>query len=121
VETNNPFTEQVRLLAPQPQDIASLYRKEFEGMTYEPVGLEQLRETLQHLIREVHAAMTDADRRFLLALKQGTEDWRNFPLPEVVRLPAVQWKMLNLARMDPVKRRQAAVKLEKVLLNKDWR
>jgi len=109
---NRPMAE---LLAPQPQDIAPLYRKEFEGMTYEPVGLEQLRETLPHLVREIHAAMTDANRHFLLALKQGTEDWRNFPLPEAARLPAVQWKMLNLARMNPVKRRQAAAKLEKVL------
>jgi hypothetical protein len=33
----------------------------------------------------------------------------------VARLPAVQWKMFNLARMNPVKRRQAAAKLEKVL------
>ncbi len=109
---NRPMVE---LLAPQPQDIAPLYRKEFEGMTYEPVVLEQLRETLPHLVREVHASMTDADRRFLLALKQGTEDWQNFTLPEAARLPAVQWKMLNLARMNPVKRRQAAAKLEKVL------
>jgi len=109
---NRPMVE---LLAPQPQDIVPLYRKEFEGMTYEPVGLEQLRETLPHLVREVHASMTDADRHFLLALKQGTEDWQNFPLAEVARLPAVQWKMLNLARMNPAKRRQAAAKLEKVL------
>jgi predicted nucleotidyltransferase component of viral defense system len=109
---NRPMVE---LLAPQPQDIVPLYRKELEGMTYEPVGLEQLRETLPHLVREIHAAITDADRHFLLALKQGTEDWRNFPLPEAARLPAVQWKMLNLARMNPAKRRQAADKLEKAL------
>ncbi len=59
--------------------------------------------------------MTDADRRFLLALKQGTAEWQNFPLPEVERLPAIQWKMLNLARMNPSKRRQTAAKLEKIL------
>jgi len=112
ISHNRPMVE---LLAPQPQDIVPLYRKEFEGMTYEPVGLERLQETLPHLVREIHAAITDADRHFLLALKQGTEDWRDFPLPEVARLPAVQWKMFNLARMNPVKRRQAAAKLEKVL------
>ena len=68
------------LLAPQPQDMEPLYRAELEGMTYEPLSLEQLRETLPHLGRGIHAAMTDADRRFLLALKQGTQDWRNFSL-----------------------------------------
>ena len=109
---NRPMAE---LLAPQPQDMEPLYRAELEGMTYEPVSLEQLRETLPHLVRGIQAAMTDADRRFLLALKPGTQDWRNFSLPEVERLPAIQWKMLNLARMNPSKRRQAAAKLEKIL------
>jgi predicted nucleotidyltransferase component of viral defense system len=109
---NRPMVE---LLAPQPQDIVPLYRKELEGMTYEPVGLEQLRETLPRLVCEIHAAMIDTDRHFLLALKQGTEDWQNFPMPEAAQLPAIQWKMLNLARMNPVKRRQAAAKLEKAL------
>ncbi len=109
---NRPMAE---LLAPQAQDMEPLYRAELEGMTYEPVQLEQLRETLQHWIREIHAAMTDADRRFLLALKQGTQDWRDFSLPEVERLPAIQWKMFNLARMNPAKRRQATAKLKEIL------
>lgn len=84
-------------------------------MIYEPVGLERLRETLQKLVREIHDAMTDADRHFLLALKQGVQNWQDFSLPEVERLPAIQWKMLNLTRMNPSKRRQAAAKLEKAL------
>ena len=109
---NRPMVE---LLAPQVQDMAPLYRTELVGMTHEPVELEHLRNTLPLLVREVHAAMTDADRRFLLALKEGTQDWGDFILPEVERLPAIQWKMLNLARTQPSKRRQASAKLEKVL------
>jgi len=109
---NRPMAE---LLAPQAQDIEPLYRAELEGMTYEPVGLQQLRETLPLLVGKIHAAMTDSDRRFLLALKKKTQDWRDFPLPEAERLPAIQWKMINLTRMGPSKRRLAAVKLEKVL------
>lgn len=77
---NRPMAE---LLAPQAQDIEPLYRAEFEGMIYEPVGLERLQETLKQLVREIHNAVTDEDRHFLLALKQGTQDWRNFSLPEV--------------------------------------
>jgi predicted nucleotidyltransferase component of viral defense system len=109
---NRPMAE---LLAPQAQDIEPLYRAEFEGMIYEPVGLERLRETLQKLVRKIHDAMTDADRHFLLALKKGAQNWQDFSLPEVERLPAIQWKMLNLARMNPSKRQQAAAKLEKIL------
>ena len=59
--------------------------------------------------------MTDEDKRFLLSLKQGDQDWQNFALPEAMRQAAIQWKMLNLSRMQPAKRRQAAEKLENIL------
>ena len=59
--------------------------------------------------------MTDADRNFLLALKRGTPDWQTFALPEAERLPAIQWKIYNLNRMNSGKRKKAAAKLEKVL------
>jgi predicted nucleotidyltransferase component of viral defense system len=109
---NRPMAE---LLAPQAQDLGPLYRAELAGLTYEPVDIDQLRDTLPQLVREIHAAMTDADRHFLLALKQGTQNWQDFALPKVERLPAIQWKMFNLARMKPSKRRQAGDKLEKIL------
>ncbi len=109
---NRPMAE---LLAPKPQDIAPLYRTEFEGLTYEPLDFGLLRETLPHLVDNIHGALSDDDRLFLLALKQGTQDWQMFPLPDVARLPAIQWKMLNLSRMSPTKRHQATAKLEKTL------
>ena len=109
---NRPMAE---LLEPTPQDISPLFRAEFEGMTYEPVSLEQLEKTFQKMIRKIHASMTDADRNFLLALKRGTPDWQTFALPEAERLPAIQWKIYNLNRMNSGKRKKAAAKLEKVL------
>lgn len=109
---NRPMSE---LLAPISRDISPLYRKEFEGLAFEPVELEQLQEVLPRLVQTIHAALNGDDRRFLIALKLGTQDWKEFPLPEVERLPAIQWKMFNLARMSPAKRRQTTDKLEKVL------
>ena len=109
---NRPMAE---LLEPTPQDISPLFRAEFEGMTYEPVSLEQLEKTFQKMVPKIHASMTDADRNFLLALKRGTPDWQTFALPEAERLPAIQWKIYNLDRMNSGKRKKAAAKLEKVL------
>lgn len=109
---NRPMAE---LLAPQPQDIAPHYQADLAGMVSVPVDLDQLRETLPELVRVIHAAMSEKDKRFLLALKRGNQDWQDFALPEVARLPAIQWKMHNLARMQPAKRRQAADRLERVL------
>jgi predicted nucleotidyltransferase component of viral defense system len=109
---NRPMAE---LLAPQVQDIAPQYHTELAGMVAVPVELAQLRETLPELVRVIRTAMTDGDKRFLLALKRGNQNWRDFAIPEAERLPAIQWKMLNLARMQPAKRRQAADKLETIL------
>lgn len=108
---NRPMAE---LLAPKSQDISPLYRTEFEGMAYEPVDLKRLQDTLSELVIQIHKALND-DRCFLLDLKQGNADWKKFPLPEAQILPAIQWKLLNLERMAPDKRRKAARKLEKVL------
>ena len=109
---NRPMAE---LLEPIPQEIGPLYRAEFEGMTYEPVSIERLEKTLKKVVRKIHDAITDADRNFLLALKRGTPNWQTFAFPEVEHLPAIQWKILNLERMNPGKRKKAAAKLEKVL------
>ena len=103
------------LLAPQPQDIEPLYHRELEDMTAEPVSLKQLQDTLGRLVGEIHSRLTDADKHFLLALKKGTADWHDFPLPETERLPAVQWKLLNIQRMSKAKHAAAIAKLEKVL------
>jgi predicted nucleotidyltransferase component of viral defense system len=111
---NRPMAE---LLAPTYQDIAPLYRTEFEGMAFEPVGLEQLQDTLPKLVTQIHKALNDDDRHFLLDLKEGNADWKKFPLPEVQSLPAIQWKLSNLERMTMDKRRTAARKLEKVLFS----
>ena len=109
---NRPMAE---LLEPTPQEIGPLYRAEFEDMTYEPISLERLQKTLKKMVCKIHDAITDADRNFLLALKQGSPNWQSFALPEAERLPAIQWKIMNLERMNPGKRKKAAAKLEKVL------
>ncbi|MCG8633284.1 MAG: nucleotidyl transferase AbiEii/AbiGii toxin family protein [Desulfobacterales bacterium] len=109
---NRPMAE---LLAPKSQDISPLYKTEFEGMAYEPVNLERLQNTLPELVIQIHKALNNDDRRFLLDLKQGNADWEKFPLPHAQVLPAIQWKLLNFERMAPRKRLKATHKLENVL------
>ncbi len=109
---NRPMAE---LLSPNPTDIEPLYHTEFEGMTYEPISIQDLRLTFEQLVREIHGALTDTDRHFLVSFKNGEADWSSFPIPEAERLPAIQWKKLNLNRMEREKRQKSITKLEKVL------
>ena len=103
------------LIAPTRKDIEAIYKGEFSGMAFEPIELELLYAAREELIETVHRMFTEQDRQFLLAVKRGDADWSKFPIPDVQRLPAVQWKMHNLSRMEPAKRQKALKALERAL------
>lgn len=84
-------------------------------MVVEPVTLEALSATREELITTVHRMLTDEDRQFLLAVKRGDADWGKFPIPGAQQLPAIQWKLHNLSRMEPAKRQKALKALERAL------
>ncbi|MBD3641115.1 MAG: hypothetical protein HUJ18_09000 [Marinobacter sp.] len=52
---------------------------------------------------------------FLLSFKSGRPNWELFPLQGVQELPAVRWKLQNIARMPEGKHSEAIKKLESVL------
>lgn len=109
---NRPMAE---LLNPRMQDIEPSYRREFEGMVLEPVSLDALIETRSRLVQTLCNMLTESDKRFLLAVKRGDADWSQFVFPEAVRMPAIQWKLHNLARMTEKKRCEASEELEAIL------
>jgi hypothetical protein len=76
-----------------------------------------LEATLPRLIEAIHANLTDDDRAFLLAFKEGRADWDYLVLPHIKQLPSVRWKLLNLEKMGKSKRIEAIGNLEAVL----WR
>lgn len=103
------------LLAPTRKDIEAVYKGEFSGMAVEPIELELLYAAREELIATVHRMLTEQDRQFLLAVKRGDADWSKFPIPDAQRLPAIQWKLHNLSRMEPAKRKKALKALERAL------
>lgn len=109
---NRPIVE---LLNPIMQDIEPAYEAEFSGMAVEPVNLDGLLETRERMVATLNAALTDNDKRFLLAVKKGEADWANFAYPAAVDLPGIRWKLHNLERMAKKKRLEAAEKLEAFL------
>lgn len=103
------------LLTPNRKDIEAIYHAEFVGMTLEEVSIESLLETREAMIANIHRLLTEQDKQFLLAVKRGDADWHEFSLPEVERLPAIQWKLHNLSQMKADRRRGALAALEHAL------
>lgn len=108
------------LLSPARKDISTTYEGEFQEMAREQITLNELLETREQLVGEIRRSFTDHDRQFLLSVKGRNPDWSLLGLPGVKDLPAVQWKMLNLDRMDADRHQAALGKLETVLKTSDW-
>jgi Nucleotidyl transferase AbiEii toxin, Type IV TA system len=112
VSHNRPMAE---VLAPTRQDITQEFERVFVGMTENPVTLEELLQAREDLIAELVGKMPDEHREFLASFKRGKPEWELLGLPHIEQLPAVQWKIQNLAAMDPEKRQQLIENLLKAL------
>lgn len=112
-----PITE---LLAPNwdISRIATLYTQEFSGMTQQEISLEDLLSVTTLLPQALKSHLTDRDRQFLLSYKQNHPNWSLYRYPEIQHLPAIRWKLRNLAVLNdknPAKFTAAVSKLEAVL------
>lgn len=103
------------LLNPNKQDILDVYHKEFVGMTQTNVSYEELEQTRHQLIKIIHQELTENERKFLLSIKQGEPNWELLPISHILTLPALQWKLINIRKMNGDLRNKALVKLRAVL------
>ena len=103
------------VLAPQRLDISAEYQRGFEGMVDEPVTLDELLKAREDLIAEIVGRMPEQLKRFLISVKRGEPDWAVLDLPDAKDLPAVQWKLQNLAKLSDEKRAQLLKELNAAL------
>jgi len=103
------------MLSPRLTPLARVFNTEFNGMTLVPVTPDDLEKARTRLISDLRALLTDGDREFLLSVKRGNPNWTLFAHPRAERLPAVQWKLQNIARIAPEKRNAAISRLQTVL------
>jgi len=109
---NRPMAE---VLAPPRLDISLEFERGFEGMTEQPVTLDDLLQTREQMIAEIVGKMPQEHRRFLSSFKKGKPEWDILGIPHVETLPAVQWRLQNLAKADAKKREKLIGDLHKAL------
>ena len=93
---NRPVHE---VLFSRDQDLAPAFENEFIGMTREPITLDELRSVRRRLRGELWSALTANHRQFLLSLVAGAPDWHLINCAHLAELPAIRWKLQNLARL----------------------
>jgi len=102
-------------LNPNRKALDGLYGAEFLNMTNRDITVEELADTRERLIRELHARLGDREKRFLLSVKRMQPDWGLLGLESIDRLPAVKWKLHNLGRMEKAAHQRAVDRLVRVL------
>ncbi|HRN17947.1 MAG TPA: nucleotidyl transferase AbiEii/AbiGii toxin family protein [Trueperaceae bacterium] len=90
------------LLNPNRVEIEAAYRNEFEGMTVEPLDLDELIATRERLFANMRELLDDSVKSFLLSLHDADPDFSAIGFPEAIALPAVQWKLQNLRRLRDI-------------------
>ncbi len=105
------------LLRPHFKDITDLYYGEFRNMTDSKVPLADLQAVQKAMVKQIHEAFTARERMFLLSFKNQTPDWSLLEISGADQLPAVRWKLQNLAKMPTEKQAEFYQKL-KVALQK---
>jgi hypothetical protein len=103
------------LLDPKFKDITQVYAGEFSGMTHDEVSVQALCETRERLVALIHTGLDADEKRFLLSLKRGEPEWDALGITHLQKLPALQWKLQNIRRMEEGKRKTALEKLQKNL------
>jgi hypothetical protein len=93
---NRPVHE---VLFPTNKPLEPTFTNEFVGMTRDTIELGMLAQTKARLLHELPRQLTLAHRDFLLSLVQGDPKWDLMPMPHLRELPALNWKLMNLAKL----------------------
>ena len=103
------------LLSPKRADMRKTFDNEFSGMTGRTVTYDELEAVREKLIIDIIHTLTLAEKRFLITMKQGMPEWNILGIPDIDKLPALQWKLRNIRNMDTIKRTTMLNALKAVL------
>lgn len=103
------------VLQPRRKDISEEFVRGFNGMTEDPVTIEELAAARETLIADIVGKMPAGHRKFLVSFERGAPDWPLLGLSAAAELPAVKWRQLNLDKLTPEKRAALVAALEKAL------
>lgn len=103
------------LLAPRWKDIEKQYQGEFLGMTRRSVTVDELTQAAITAHQLILNGLTEAERMLVVSIYNDTPQWKNSPIEHVQHLPAVSWKLLNIAKMPKTKREVSRQALSEIL------
>ena len=84
-------------------------------MTVDEVTYDELIGARETLVKKLRDELTNDERKFLLSLKAAQPKWNSIGIEGVEKLPAVQWKLMNVRRLSAKRQKELLEKLRRVL------
>jgi hypothetical protein len=81
-------------------------------MTTEEFTYRDFIDTRKKLSQTIIESLTEKDKQFLLSMKMGEPKYDLFPVKEIEKLPAVQWKLQNLLKLKKVNQNKHNLMIE---------
>jgi predicted nucleotidyltransferase component of viral defense system len=103
------------LIDPTRKDFRQIYESEFAGMTVEEVEYDDLIAVRETLIDTLKKELTNEEKAFLVSLKEGQPRWNLMGLEGIEKLPAIQWKLMNIQKINKKKHAESLEKLKRKL------
>ena len=94
------------VLNPTRIDQSKVFESEFMGMTEIKFDYEDFESTREELIANLRNQMTQSEKALLFSVVNLNPDWSLLGIKGADELPAVQWKLLNLAKLSAGKRKE---------------
>jgi predicted nucleotidyltransferase component of viral defense system len=109
---DRPISE---LLNPTKTNFLMVFRNQLMGMTDRTIAYEELERFRDHFISDIRNSLKESERLFIFSIKNCLPQWELMGLPGIEKLPAIQWKIENVRRMEKKKHKLAVEKLKKIL------
>lgn len=103
------------VLSPTRRDLAQEYKHGFDGMTANPVSLQELIDTREQIIETMTDDMPGEHKKLLISFVSGNPDWSSFSIEGAQELPAVQWRGVNLDKLETSRREELTSQLSSVV------
>ena len=90
----------IEVLNPILKDQSLVFKNEFLTMEYNSFSYQNFEATRNYLIKSIGKKVKANYFDFLISFFSGTPDWDLIAIEKIKDLPAVQWKLENINKMD---------------------
>ena len=92
----------IESLQPNAIDQTDALEHQFEGMSDIVFNYADYEEARIKLITQVNAALTEADKDFILSFESGNPDWNKCCAGDLSNYPSVKWKLQNINKLKEI-------------------